>query len=98
MKEYSVIWYGAETDNRQFLKKIEYHSKFIKPAKYDDLLTIKTTIKELPSVRIKFEYEVINQSLELLCKGETTLVFVKSDSKRPCAAPIDFMESIKKFF
>jgi acyl-CoA thioester hydrolase len=80
------------------LPVLEYHSKFFKPAKYDDLLTIRTIIKEMPSVRIKFEYEVLNETKEILCKGETTLVFVKSETKRPCPAPLDFIESIKKFF
>jgi len=36
--------------------------KFIKPAKYDDLLIIRTVIRKLPTVRIHFEYEIFSLS------------------------------------
>lgn len=80
------------------LPVLDYQSKFIKPAKYDDLLTIRTIIKEKPSVRIKFEYEVLNENKDLLTQGQTTLVFVKADTKKPCLAPEEFMKSISVFF
>lgn len=80
------------------LPVLEYKSKFVRPAKYDDLLIIKITIPELPTARIKFEYEVYNAAKDLLTIGETTLVFIKSDSRRPCHAPADFMSKIGPYF
>ena len=72
--------------------------KYLKPAYYDDLLVIKTTIKELPKARINFDYEVYNQKNELLNVGSTTLVFISIETMKPCPAPESFMEKIKKFF
>lgn len=72
--------------------------KYLKPAYYDDLLVIKTTIKELPRARINFDYEVYNQKNELLNIGSTTLVFISIETMKPCPAPESFMEKIKKFF
>ena len=72
--------------------------KYLKPAYYDDLLVIKTTIKELPKARINFDYEVYNQKNELLNVGSTTLVFISIENMKPCPAPESFMEKIKKFF
>ena len=80
------------------LPVLDYKSKFLRPAKYDDLLTIKTTIKDLPGVRIHFSYEVFNEALELLTIGETTLVFIKSETKKPCLAPPDFIKTMNSFF
>ncbi|MDX2188600.1 MAG: thioesterase family protein [Bacteroidota bacterium] len=80
------------------LPVLEYHSKFIKPAVYDDLLTIKTIIPELPKVRIHFIYEIYNQQNILLTTGETTLVFINSETKKPCAPPADFLSKIKYHF
>ena len=80
------------------LPVLEYKSKFIRPAKYDDLLTIKVTIKELPTARIHFEYEVYNESKELLTVGDTTLVFINGTSKRPCAAPDIFIKTMQMYF
>jgi acyl-CoA thioester hydrolase len=65
---------------------------------YDDELTIRTRIPELPAARIKFEYECYNAAGELLNTGETTLVFIDKRTKRPCGAPKDFLAGIKKYF
>jgi acyl-CoA thioester hydrolase len=70
--------------------------KYIKPGHYDDLLTVKTIIKELPTSRMHFYYEIINQNDELLNTGETVLAFIDMKSKRPCKAPEWFMQAFLK--
>lgn len=80
------------------LPVLEYKSKFILPAKYDDLLTIHTRIPEMPGARIKFEYEVTNEQNQLLTIGETTLVFIKAETKRPCPAPAEFLKKMEQFY
>jgi len=72
--------------------------KYIRPALYDDLLTIKTTIKELPGVRIIFDYEIFNEKKELLNIGSTTLVFVDKKTGRPTKAPQTMIDGMKKWF
>jgi acyl-CoA thioester hydrolase len=72
--------------------------KYMKPAYYDDLLIIKTTVPELPDTRILFRYDIFNEKGEMLNKGETTLVFVNTESGKPCGAPEFFLEKIRKFF
>jgi len=90
--------YKALEESGVMLPVLEYKSKFLRPAKYDDLLTIKIIIPELPTARIKFEYEVFNELKQLLTTGETTLVFIKADNKRPCAAPAYFLAKIAHYF
>jgi acyl-CoA thioester hydrolase len=72
--------------------------KYLKPALYDDLLLIKTTIKELPKARITFDYEIFNEKGDLLNQGTTTLVFIDMKTNRPRPAPDSFIEKISKFF
>lgn len=72
--------------------------KYMKPAVYDDLLIIKTTIKEMPKVRIAFEYEIYNQKNELLNTGTTMLAFVNKVTNKPCIAPKSFLEKIANYF
>ena len=76
----------------------ENKSKFIRPAKYDDLLTIKVFIKEMPSQRITFEYEIYNEQEKLINLGETILAFVNIRSRRPCKAPESIITLLKPFF
>ncbi len=72
--------------------------KYIKPALYDDLLLIKTTVKELPTTRITFEYEIYNEKQQLLNIGNTSLVFINMKTNKPCVAPNAFLEKIKNYF
>lgn len=80
------------------LPVIELSSKFNKAAKYDDLVTINTYIREKPGIRIKFEYELFNESGELLNTGSTQLVFVDMVKNRPCKPPQIFIDKMAPFF
>ncbi len=77
---------------------LELHTQFLKPGKYDELLTIKTTIPEMPGIRIKFEYEVINEQKELITTGRTTLTFLKKDSHKPCRPPHYLLDLLRMYF
>jgi len=80
------------------LPVISLDVKYLKAAKYDDLLTIKTTLKELPAARITFFYQVLNEAGELLNEGSTTLVFIDEKTRRPKRAPDALMEKLRPYF
>ena len=71
---------------------------YLKPAKYDDLLTLKTTLLKEPGIKIDFAYEVYNEANELLTKATTTLVFIDIDRNRPTKAPDYILEKLKGCF
>ncbi len=67
---------------------VEMNAQYFRPAYYDDLLTVKTILKELPeSSKIKFHTEIYNEKGQLLNKGITTLVFYDSQAKRKINMP-----------
>lgn len=65
----------------------DMHITYHRPARYDDLITVRTMIRETPTVRIVFAYELRNEAGELLCDANTTLVFVDRITMRPRRAP-----------
>ena len=77
---------------------LELKTKYIKPAKYDDLLTIKVTVKNKPGIRILFEYEVYNAEHVLLTIAETTLVFINSTTGKPSLPPQSFTTIFEKYY
>jgi acyl-CoA thioester hydrolase len=79
--------YRLLEDDGIMLPVLEYHSKFFKPAYYDDLLTIKTRITGFSGARIFFDYTVRNEQGETICEASTTLVFISADTKKPTPAP-----------
>ncbi len=75
---------------------LEMKCQFIKSAFYDDTLRVKTYIMDLPDSRITFYYEIYNnETNQLLNKGETTLVFVSTQTYKPTKAPSWFLELLK---
>ena len=78
------------------LPVVNLNINYKKPAYYDDELTIITTIKELPSAKITFYYEMLNANNELLNIGEVVLVFVNKETGKPCFAPEVIMEKFKE--
>ena len=71
-------------------------TRFIKPAKFDDSLTLKTILRELPSARITFEYEIFNSQNIKISTGETILVFVDTKKNRPIRIPKELLSKISK--
>ncbi len=80
------------------LPVLDFSVKYFKPAFYDDVLTIRTTIRQMPQARIHFEYDTYNDKEVLLNSASTTLVFINRKTNRPCPAPEDFRKSIGKYF
>lgn len=89
------ISYKQMEEEGIFLPVLEYYIKYLKPAFYDDLLTIKIKVTEWPVSRIKFEYETYNENNELLNIAHTTLVFFDKTKGKPCAAPEYFLRKLR---
>ena len=71
---------------------------FLKPAHYDDLLTIRTIIDTLPKVKFPIKTEIYNEEGELINSGETVLVFYNSVTNKPFAAPKFFIDELTRLF
>ncbi len=81
------ISYKKMEETGIMLPVISLNTNYKKPAKYDDLLTLKTTLVNKPLVKIKFEFEIYNESNELLTTANATLAFINSKTKKPTRAP-----------
>ncbi|MDR1055266.1 MAG: acyl-CoA thioesterase [Prevotellaceae bacterium] len=76
---------------------IEVQSKYIKPAYYDEELIIRTTVKELPTSRIVFHYEVYSSQNELLNTGKAVLVFMDVKTRRPRRPPEKLLQILQQY-
>jgi acyl-CoA thioester hydrolase len=78
---------------------VDFHAKFLRPAHYDDLLTIKTMLKELPTDhRIEFHQEVYNEAGKLITIGKVVLYFIHSATKEKTTMPAEFRDRVSKYF
>ena len=92
------LTYKELEDMGVMMPVLENHSRFHQPALYDDEITIVTTLREKPSVRIKFEYALYNGSGKLIHEGETLLAFVDKKTGRPCRPPEVFQKVLQPYF
>lgn len=76
----------------------ELYIKYIRPARYDDLLGVKLFIREKPESRIRIDYQITGESGKLLTEGRVTLAFVSARTMRPCKAPDFFLERFASDF
>lgn len=85
----------AEFERRGIMSPIiEVQSKYLYPAFYDEVLTVKVFMEELPAARLVIGSEVYNQQGRLINTGRVTLGFMHADTRRPCRAPEWFIEKL----
>ena len=81
-------------ENGIMLPVVSLTINYKKPARYDDLLTVKTVFKRQTSVKIEFDYEIYNEKQELLTTGYSMLVFVDMKTGKPTIPPSYIMEKL----
>ena len=78
---------------------VDVHCRYLRPARYDDLLTIKTMLKELPvHHKIEFHHEVFNESGELQAAGKIILYFMEANGMRRTSMPEQLLNKLQPYF
>ncbi len=90
--------YKSLEESGIMLPVIELNINYMKPARYDDLLTITTILSKKPLVKIEFDFEVHNEKDELLTTGYTSLVFMDMKKSKPTKAPSYLLDQIYSQF
>lgn len=77
------------------LPVISLNVKYVRPARYDDLIKVRTELVKIPSATIEFNYEILNDKNELLATGNTTLVFMDINKNRPTRCPQYLLDQLR---
>ena len=78
---------------------IDVHCRYFRPAKYDDLLTVKAILKELPiHHKIEFHHEVYNEANELLVTGKIILYFMEAKGMKRTTMPSPLLQKLQPYF
>ncbi len=82
-----------------YMPVTEMNCKYLRPAHYDDLLTVKVILKELPKDhRIEFTHEVYNEAGSLLTIGKVVLYFIDSGTNRKTTMPKELHDKLAPYF
>lgn len=88
------VSYKWMEENGIMLPVVSLSMNYKKPARYDDLIRVKTIFKSQTSVKIEFDYEIYNEKNELLTIGNSVLVFVGMKTGRPTLPPDYIVEKL----
>lgn len=92
------LTYSGMEESGIMMPVLELKCKYLKPALYDEEITVNVIMDKMPGVKIHFRYELFNEKNELINLGETLLVFVNMTSNRPCLPSGEFLDKLKPFF
>jgi acyl-CoA thioester hydrolase len=92
------LTYSGMEQSGIMMPVLELKCKYLKPALYDEEISVKVIMDKMPGIRIHFRYELSNQQGELINTGETLLVFINMKTNRPCLPPHDFIDKLLPFF
>ena len=81
------ISYKSMEENGIMLPVVSLNINYKKSAGYDDVINVKTQLKNIPTAKIEFEYEITNENGEIITIANTTLVFIDMKTNRPVRAP-----------
>lgn len=90
--------YKSMEDQGVMMPVVELNCKYLKPALYDQEISIRVYITEMPRARMHFKYELTNENGELINTGETLLVFVNMKTNRICFVPDELANRLKPYF
>jgi acyl-CoA thioester hydrolase len=91
--------YKQMEDEGVIMPVVELHTRFLRPATYDELLTIQTQIRALPtSYHIEFFQDVFNEENKILAAGRVVLYFLQKQTWKRVNIPQDLQNALEKYF
>ena len=81
-----------------WLPVVSLDMRFVRPAYYDELLTVRSELRELPGEYITFHVEVFNERKKLVNAGRVRLCFFDAETKKVVQAPELLLEKLRPYF
>lgn len=98
MRSVGILYAELEKSHHLWMPVMNMQVRFLRPARYDDLLTIQTTVPTLPQKDIRFRYEIRNESGVLLNGALVQLCFLDSRTQHRIDAPDFIKEPLQMYF
>lgn len=93
-----MTYKGLEEEHNIMMPVLSLQQRFIRPAFYDNLLTIRTSVRKMPEKAVTFHVEIFNEDQKLVNGGTVRLAFVDMKTGKTVAAPSIFTDKLKPWF
>lgn len=98
LRELGLSYAVMEAEMGVMMPVMSLNQRFVRPGRYDELLTIATTLRKLPVDTITFHVEIRNEKGKLVNGGSVKLCFVDVASGKAVAAPEYLLQKLRPHF
>lgn len=102
LRQLGLTYASLERDHGILLPVMNMHVRFLRPALYDELLTIRTTVPHLPEKDILFISEILRIAEkgkeQIVAGGRISLCFLEAGTRRRIDAPEFIRETLLSYF
>jgi len=98
MRSLGLSYASMETEWGVMMPVMKMEIEFLRPAFYDELLTLETTIPVLPERDIIFQSSIFNERNKIVNKGKITLCFIDSNTKKRVNAPEFLLDKMRQYY
>ena len=98
IRSVGISYRDMEAEHGTLMPVMSLNMRFVRPALYDELLTVKTTLRKLPNRTITFHHEIFNEKNKLVNGGSVKLCFVDAATNKSVPAPDYLLEKLIPFF
>jgi len=98
LRELDLPYVRMEDEMQIMLPVVSVEAKFLKPAYYDEELTIKSILKEMPGKMIVIHAEIYNEKDDLIHKALVKLFFIDMKDGKRVSAPKELTDKLEQVF
>ena len=98
LRDLGLTYKAMEEEQGILMPVMTLEMRFVRPAHYDELLTIETELRTLPDKEIVFHVRIFNERKKLVNGGRVKLCFVESASGKAVTAPENLLEKLRPHF
>jgi len=93
-----INYRDLEVKHNIFMPVMSLNIRYVRPAHYDDLLRMETTLRRLPCQHVTFYTEIFNQKNKLLNGGSVKLCFIDGSTNKSIRAPEYMLAPLRPYF
>lgn len=98
LRSLGITYKDMETTMGIMMPVASLQIRYLRPARYDELIRIRTTLRELPDKYINFHVELYNEADTLINAGTVKLCFVDIKSGKTRQPPHELLEALQPHF
>jgi len=98
LRDLGLSYAAMEAEQGVMMPVMSMDMRFVRPARYDELLDIQTELLALPAETISFRMRVFNEKGKLVNGGKVKLCFVDMNTNKRVNAPANLVEKLRPHF